>query len=287
MNKKNMKKLFMISGLVFATIFVFGINVENAEAKCKKGHVCYSDSGCGNFNIGSHHYGGDQQCAMLGQNCPTNSGGGGGGGGGGNGGGSGSAPVDVCAGVTTCGTCGNPACCPPVVPVVNQCDGTYKKVTDQCGAPITNCSITKGSKQICYSGLCMDPLIVPVVNLLVQNADKTIRGPVTISSFKIVPSTINPYSSTNPATTGNCNLQWTLNEYDTNTSTCTISGGKNIANPTFTPSGLSGNTTDTQVTNETTYKLTCGDKVSGVITGTSTKFATCYMNAGFNEVNPQ
>lgn len=64
------KKIIAISGLVLGALFVYVSDVKNAEAGCPKGKVCFSDSGCGNFNIGNKHYGGSEQCAVLGRNCP-------------------------------------------------------------------------------------------------------------------------------------------------------------------------------------------------------------------------
>jgi len=102
MKTEIMKKIFTITGLVFVTIFIFGVSFNVAEASCPKGKVCYSNSGCGNFNIGSKHYGGSQACEILGKNCSS----GGGGGGGGN-----PTPVDPCTYTPpSCGVCGG--CCP-------------------------------------------------------------------------------------------------------------------------------------------------------------------------------
>ena len=98
-----MKKIFMVTGLIFIVMFIFGVSFNVAEASCPKGKVCYSNSGCGNFNIGNHHYGGSEACAVLGKNCPSGGGGGGGGGG--------STYVDPCSYTPpSCGVCGG--CCP-------------------------------------------------------------------------------------------------------------------------------------------------------------------------------
>ena len=101
-------------------------------------------------------------------------------------------------------------------------------------------------------------------------------------------SSINPYDLNNPTTTGICNVQWALSQYDSN-SVCTITGG-HLSGSSFSPTGLSGVTKDTQITSETTYKLTCGENVTDAngnvsLTSTSTKRATCNVNASFNEVN--
>jgi hypothetical protein len=70
MKTKMIKKILILSGFVFTALFIFGINFNVAEASCPKGKVCFSSSGCANFNIGSRHYGGSEQCSVLGRNCP-------------------------------------------------------------------------------------------------------------------------------------------------------------------------------------------------------------------------
>ena len=57
--------------IIFLSLAVFSISLNSVEAKCASGQLCWSSSGCGNFNIGSHHYGGSEQCAILGINCPA------------------------------------------------------------------------------------------------------------------------------------------------------------------------------------------------------------------------
>ena len=58
MKTKIMKKILTISGIVFVIMFIFGLNFNMAEAKdCPKDKVCYSESGCGNYNYNGKHYG--------------------------------------------------------------------------------------------------------------------------------------------------------------------------------------------------------------------------------------
>lgn len=71
MMREKINKIIMSSSAIMIALFVFGVSVEKVDAKsCPKGKVCFSDSGCGNFNIGNTHYGGSEQCAVLGKNCP-------------------------------------------------------------------------------------------------------------------------------------------------------------------------------------------------------------------------
>ena len=57
--------------ILFLSLFIFNVSFNLVEAKCASGQLCWSSSGCGNFNIGSTHYGGSEQCAVLGINCPA------------------------------------------------------------------------------------------------------------------------------------------------------------------------------------------------------------------------
>ena len=73
------KKYITLTLSIFVLFCCFGIAKEADACKMKKGPkgvtvngqcVRFSSSGCGNFNLNSGHYGGDQQCALLGRNCP-------------------------------------------------------------------------------------------------------------------------------------------------------------------------------------------------------------------------
>ncbi len=65
-----MKKIITISAIFLGALFVYISDIKNVEASCPNGKVCFSDSGCGNFNIGSTHYGGSDRCRVLGIDCP-------------------------------------------------------------------------------------------------------------------------------------------------------------------------------------------------------------------------
>jgi hypothetical protein len=58
-------KIIIMFFLALFLFFVQGVNVVNA-----KKNVTFSNSGCGNFNVGGKHYGGDQRCAVLHIDCP-------------------------------------------------------------------------------------------------------------------------------------------------------------------------------------------------------------------------
>ena len=197
------------------------------------------------------------------------------------------APAVTVTPVTTTSSSTTPASSTtPVTPTCNSnfiCKDTHTindlghcKADIICGSPLT-----------CSAGTCVNPA-GQTIDPLTQNADGTTKGNVLISTLKIGPNTINPYDLNNPTTTGICNVQWALSQYDSN-SVCTITGG-HLSGSSFSPTGLSGVTKDTQITSETTYKLTCGENVTDAngnvsLTSTSTKRATCNVNASFNEVN--
>jgi len=73
------KKYIALTLSIFVLFCFLGIPKEADACKMKDGKkgetvngqcVRFSSSGCGNFNLNSGHYGGDQQCALLGRNCP-------------------------------------------------------------------------------------------------------------------------------------------------------------------------------------------------------------------------
>ena len=108
---------------------------------------------------------------------------------------------------------------------------------------------------------------------------------VGISSFSVGPSTVNKG--------GSCNLSWVLVGALDASSTCSIYNGNTLVT-SFTPSvstgsyigsnGVNGITKNIQ--NETTYRLSCGEKDStNTLVGVVNKYATCYINQNFQEVN--
>ncbi len=267
-----MKKLFLISGFVFAIVFAFGINAPKAEAKsCKKGHVCYSDSGCGNFNIGNTHYGGDQRCAVLGQNCPPPQP---------------PPPVYYPPVNNSGGSVGTVIPTPVVCTPKLACSGT--KIVDGCN-PDKDCVAVNGVGSTCNPTTLTCTKSAAQIYIETNGGTNLPSGQVVIKDFKA--NTINPYNSTN-GTGGNCSPVFNLLTED-KYSTCTLTGSAQ-GDQTYTYPILSPKTfNDSKVTKETQYKLTCGENLPNPITGatttttgTSTKYATCYINASFSEVNP-
>lgn len=146
----------------------------------------------------------------------------------------------------------------------------------------------------CQGGSCAFLGTPPVDTTHYSNGG--LIGSTTITNLRVVSNTINPYDPNNPSNplAGKCNLVWTINQYDDN-SVCTITGGNNVNNQTLTKSnfdkatvistGVVGTTIDEHISNETTYKITCGEKTADGIVSTSTRYATCYMNASYKETN--
>ncbi len=103
-------------------------------------------------------------------------------------------------------------------------------------------------------------------------------SPVGISSFSVIPNTISKGS--------NCNLSWVITPTDPDAnSICSLYRGNTLIN-TFSP-GVSGIYKDpTGISNETIYKLSCGEMVGGSpsnITNIKVSHATCYINPNYNE----
>ena len=174
------------------------------------------------------------------------------------------------------GKCSVAACNPSPY----KCSADHTQSIDNCNAT-TTCS--SGMACVDATGSC-----TPITSS--SSSDTSSVGSTTITSLKIVPNTINPFdgTATNP---GKCNLVWTVNQYDAS-STCTVYGGKINGNNVDLTKGIktiTGSTTgtiiDVGISNETTYHITCGESTPNGITATSTRYATCYMNAEFKETN--
>ena len=111
---------------------------------------------------------------------------------------------------------------------------------------------------------------------------------VGISNFSVSPSTINKG--------GNCNLSWVLTPTPPDaSSTCAIYKGSTLVT-SFAPNssigsylGSSGGDGVTKnISNETTYKLSCGETDSSntlVQASVVNKYATCYINQNYKETD--
>ncbi len=151
-------------------------------------------------------------------------------------------------------------------------DRNHCKDDFMCGTPLT-CSI----------GTCVNS-VGAVINPLNQNVDGTTKLPVSIKSFVVSPNTIN--------SGGDCNFKWTLNQYNSDSSICTVYDSSGNVKATYNPiPGISSTYTASNIKNETTYKITCGENVVDPVTkvpnltGITTKYATCNINASFSETN--
>jgi hypothetical protein len=116
------------------------------------------------------------------------------------------------------------------------------------------------------------------------------KSSMSVNTFTISPTTVNAYSATT-TTGGNCNLSWTLTSPDASTS-CAIYRGTSASafyptSPTIINNN--GNTVDSRVQNETTYKFVCGEMATNnpaiLISSSTPKYATCYINPNSKEVN--
>ncbi|MEI6478744.1 MAG: hypothetical protein WCO18_00480 [bacterium] len=158
--------------------------------------------------------------------------------------------------------------------VVNNCDS----VTKDCAAYGLVCSNSGGCTNA--GGVTIDPLT--------QNNDGTPKAAVSIKSTIVSPNTVNPYDVIKDPAGGNCNLSWELNQYDAS-STCSIYKGNSLTSSSpFTPSSSKGTYSDQKITNETNYKLSCGetDATNSLIpTSVVSKYATCYINSSYTETN--
>ncbi len=166
------------------------------------------------------------------------------------------------------------------------CSGT--KITDGCN-PDIDCQAVNGAGSTCSPTTLTCTKSAAQIYIDTNGGTNLPSGQVVIKDFKA--NTINPYNSTN-GTGGNCSPVFNLlteDKYSTCTITGSAQGDQTYTYPIVTPKTLS----DSKVKSETQYKLTCGENLpdpktgaTTTLTGTSTKYATCYINASFSEVNP-
>ena len=155
--------------------------------------------------------------------------------------------------------------CSPNVDVAPDCtdpDGTSKTYYS---APMsTNCDLISETRTCNNGALDGDS------NFNYSSCSNT-TVPATIKDFKLNQNTINKGSS--------CQLTWDLNNANENTTCSLYRNSTNSLISDYTPAYSSGSYTDNGITNETTYKLICGElDENGVLTSTDTKYATCYIN---------
>ncbi len=163
------------------------------------------------------------------------------------------------------------------VTVNNLCaNPTYSCNSDNTGE-INSCT---GATTLCQTGYACFP----------ASGRCAFKSSMSVNTFTISPNTVNAYSATT-TTGGNCNLSWTLTSPDASTS-CAIYRGTSasVFYPTY-PTIINNNssTTDSRVQNETTYKFVCGEMATNnpaiLISSSTPKYATCYINPISKEVN--
>ena len=175
-------------------------------------------------------------------------------------------------------------------------DGSVISISDTCPTPQscdTSSDCTDG--KTCQDTICSFPPNTPDTDPT-KNSNGSKKGSVVLDSLKVVPNTINPADGTT-ANPGNCNLVWVVSQHDSG-SVCTLyGGGLDSSNPIDLDKGIvtsgvtTGTITDSGIKNETTYHVTCDETStdpitkSVTVTASSTKYATCNINAGFVETN--